>query len=87
MPANRFSSYMQGPNAPAIGSHPITPSDSADLPEVIRAVTLGGGGTLAWRGADDQDYLTASLPAGTYALAAVRILSTGTTATEITGWV
>ena len=38
MPSNRFSEFSHGVNAPAIGSHVITPSDSADLPEVIRAV-------------------------------------------------
>ncbi len=86
MPANRFSAYMSGASAPAIGSHAVTPSDTVDLPEVIRAVTIGGSGTLAWRGIDGVDYVTASLPAGTYPISAVRILATGTTATDITAW-
>lgn len=86
MPVNRFSAYMSGASAPAIGSHAVTPSDTVDLPEVIRAVTIGGSGTLAWRGVDGQDYQTAVLPAGTYAVAAIRIMATGTTATDITAW-
>lgn len=86
MPNNRFESYAGVPAVPAIGSYPITPSDGADLAEVIRAVTIGGAGTIAWRGLDGVDYQTAILPAGTYPLSATRILATGTTATEITGW-
>ena len=86
MPGNRFSAYSMGANAPAIGSYAVTPSDTADLPEPIRAVTINGAGTLSWRGLDGQTYQTASLPAGTYAISADRIMATGTTATEITGW-
>lgn len=86
MPQNRFGQYSMGATSPAIGSHPITPSDAGDLPEVIRAVTIGGAGTIAWRGVDGVDYQTAILPPGTYAMTADRILATGTTATEITGW-
>lgn len=63
------------------------PSDDADLPEAIRAVTIGTAGTLAWRGTDGASYVTATLPPGTYALGADRILATGTTAADITGWV
>ncbi|MDF3606139.1 hypothetical protein PE067_08360 [Paracoccus sp. DMF-8] len=87
MPNDRFAAHLMGVNGPAIGSFVVTPSDSADLPEVVRAVTIGGGGSLAWRGRDGADYVTAALPAGTYPVSAVRILATGTTATLITGWV
>lgn len=86
MPANRFSQYAYSTTAPAMGSYPITPSDTVDLPEVIRAVTIGVSGTLAWRGVDGVDYQTATLPVGDRAIHAVRILSTGTTASEITDW-
>ena len=85
--ANRFSTFMHGANAPALGSYVVTPSDDADLPEAIRAVTIGTAGTLAWRGTDGESYVTATLPPGTYALGADRILATGTTAADITGWV
>lgn len=87
MPRNRFSAFIQGANASALASYPISPSDSADLPEVIRAVTIANPGVLAWRGDDGLDYVTATLPAGTYPMRATRILLTGTTATQITGWV
>ncbi|WP_323717503.1 spike base protein, RCAP_Rcc01079 family [Paracoccus aminovorans] len=64
-----------------------TPSDNADLPDAIRAVTVGGAGTLAWRGPGGGINQTSVLPAGTYAINADRILATGTTATDLTGWV
>ena len=83
----KFNSYLQSSGSPAIGSHPVTPADDADLPDAIRAVTIGGAGTLAWRGSDGQIYQTAELPVGTYPLSADRILAAGTTATDITGWV
>ena len=83
----KFNAYLQSSNAPAIASFVVTPSDSVDLPDAIRAVTISGAGTLAWRGPDGVTNHTAALPAGTYTISADRILATGTTATGITGWV
>jgi len=87
MPANRFSQYTHGTNAPALGAFAVIPSDSTDLAETIRAVTIGVGGTLSFLGLDGVTYTTAVLPAGTYAVSAARIRATGTTASAITGWV
>jgi len=87
MSQDRFSPFLHGHNAPAIGSYVITPSDSADLDEVVRAITIGTAGTLAWQDPNGTVYSTAQLPAGTYAVRAARILATGTTASQITGWV
>lgn len=86
MPANRFASLLPGANAPALGSYAIQPSNTADLPEVVRAITIGLPGVIRWRGEDGQDYATAELPAGTYAMRAVRVLATGTAAGQITDW-
>lgn len=74
-------------NAPAVGSFPVVPNDGADLPYPVRGVTLGGGGTLRYVGIDGREHSTNALPAGTYAVMAVRILLAGTSATDITGWV
>ena len=76
-------------NGPAIGAMALSPSDSTDLPQAIRGVTIGGaGGTLSFISSrDGQTYTTAILPAGTYALTARRVLATGTTATGLTGWI
>jgi len=70
----------------ALGAFAVTPSDTADLQEDIRQVTINGAGTLSyvWRGAV---WTTGTLPVGTYPLRASRIRATGTTATDITGWI
>lgn len=85
--AKPFSSNAIGSSGPALGAIVITPADGSDLPSDVRAVTIGGAGTIAYTGWDGLSYATASLPIGTYAMCARRILSTGTTATVITGWV
>lgn len=87
MALNPFHFHSKSATGPAYGSVAITPNNSADLATDIRAVTIGGAGTLSWVGIDGVTYATASLPAGTYPLLARRIRATGTTATQITGWV
>lgn len=74
-------------DGPAIGAVAVTPSDSVDLTEPVRQVTLNAGGTLSYiSSVDGATYTTAALPAGSYPLLASRIRATGTTATGITGW-
>lgn len=73
---------------PALGALSVTPNDSTDLSQPIRSVTIGSPGTLSYVSSiDGQTYITASLPAGSYPLFASRIRATGTTATDITGWI
>lgn len=72
---------------PAIGAYAITPNDSTDLSAPIRMVTINGAGTVSYvSSVDGATYTTGSLPVGSYPLFAIRIRSTGTTATDITGW-
>lgn len=85
--SNPFDTHEAGLNSSALGSVAITPSDSADLEKNIRAVTLGASGTLAWVNWQGETQATGTLPSGTYALMAKRILATGTTATGLTGWI
>lgn len=73
--------------APAIGGFVVTPNDSVDLEQPIRALTINVAGTVSFIGTDGLTNTTDTLPAGTYALFATRIRSTGTTATGLTGWV
>ncbi|MFG6083851.1 hypothetical protein ACEUZ9_000083 [Paracoccus litorisediminis] len=87
MPANRFSAFTHGTNAPALGAVAVTPNDNVDLAEAIRAVTVNVSGTLSFIGLDGVIYTTAALPVGTYAVSTARIRATGTTASAITGWV
>lgn len=86
MPA-RFALFARGINSPAQGAVAITPSDSVNLTEQIRMLTIGtSGGTVSFVGLDGQTYQTGPLPVGSYAVEAVRINATGTTATGLTGW-
>ncbi|RRH71986.1 spike base protein, RCAP_Rcc01079 family [Falsigemmobacter faecalis] len=84
-----FRNHSFGPTGPAIGALAVTPSDSADLAQAVRAVTIGGeGGRLSFISSrDGQTYTTGELPPGTYPLCARRIRATGTTATGLTGWI
>ncbi|MCJ8139411.1 spike base protein, RCAP_Rcc01079 family [Falsirhodobacter halotolerans] len=84
---SRFAKFHKGVTAPAVGAVAVTPSDTQDLTEEIRGVTLGVGGTLRYLGGDGMTYTTGDLPAGTYPLFAQRILASGTTAQKITGWI
>lgn len=84
---DRFTNHSKGVTAPALGAIAVSPSDSADLPETLRAVTLGGAGTLSFVGTDGLVHQTGTLPAGTYPVFIRRLRATGTTATDITGWI
>ncbi|MFN7224038.1 MAG: hypothetical protein ACK4MS_08465 [Paracoccaceae bacterium] len=84
---DRFKYHARGVAASAEASFVITPSDTVNLPEAIRQITLGSGGTLRWTGRDGMINVTGVLPAGSYPIAALRIHTTGTTATGLTGWV
>ena len=85
--AQPFAAFGDESMGPAIRAFAITPSNTVDLVDHIRAVTLNVGGVLVYHGWDGLTYTTAALPAGTYPLLARRIRATGTTATGITGWV
>lgn len=85
--ADRFSKHQRGITSGAVGAMAVTPSDTADLAESIRAVTIGTAGTLSFIGSDGVVCTTAELPVGTYALFARRIMASNTTAAKITGWI
>ena len=74
-------------NAPAVDSFVVTKSDTVDLPFAIRALTIAVGGTVSYIGIDGETNTTEYLPSGTYSFLATRILSTGTSASQMTGWV
>lgn len=74
--------------AAPVDSFVITPSDTVDLPQAIRQITIGTtGGTIRWQNARGTIEDTGPLPVGSYMMAAHRIMATGTTATGLTGWV
>lgn len=85
--SDRFETQARGLIASAEASFAITPSDESDLPETIRQITLASDGTLRWTGRDGVINETATLPAGSYPIAARRIHASGTSASDLTGWV
>ena len=87
MAANPLIARSLSVTSPALGSIAVTPDDDADLATGIRAITIGAAGTVTWISRYGTTHETAELPAGTYPMFATRILSTGTTATQITGWI
>ncbi len=81
--------FSRTSTAPALYVFAITPNDSTDLPDHIRAVDLGAAGVIAYHDWDGVSRVTGILAAGQHMLPARRILATGTTvaAGNITGCV
>ena len=75
-------------DAPALSAFVIIPSDTADLPAPVRAVTIGTlPGTVRYTHARTGAICTTGpLPIGQHSIWARRIWYTGTTATGLTGW-
>lgn len=83
---DRYATYAPGLESPARDGFAITPSDSDDLPEVTRALYVGGEGTIAATLASGAELTFESVSAGTVLpLRVSKILETGTTATAIIG--
>lgn len=84
----RFQSHPVGVEGPSFGGSAITPSDSTDLTNPIRAITIGtSAGIIKYDHAiTGVTYTTGPLPVGTYSIWAKRVYATGTTATGLTGW-
>ena len=62
----------------------VTPSDSADLSFIPRGIYVGGSGHLAILDREGESIVFSNLAAGViHPLAPKRVLSTGTTATNI----
>lgn len=83
-----YSPHAIGVSGPAQAALVITPSDTTDLDELIRAITIGTtGGALSYVNWEGDTCTTDFLPVGTYPLLARRVRATGTSATGLTGWV
>ena len=46
MADNPFQTYSQSVTAPAVDAFPITPNDSTDLTQAVRALYVGGAGDV-----------------------------------------
>jgi hypothetical protein len=81
-----FRSHTRSLTSPPEHARAILPSDVGDLPQVTRALYVGGDGDLAvvMRGGEEVTF--AGLSGGTLLPIRVsRVLATGTTATGIVG--
>ncbi len=63
---------------------PITPSDSTDLPVIVRGILVAVAGDIRVTRRDGT-VVTLTVPSGFAPFSAVRVWATGTTATGLTG--
>lgn len=85
--ADPFEKFGSAIDSPARYAEAVTPSNSADLPTVARGLYTGAGGSIAvYMEGDDSgtSVVFSDAPAGAVIPIRVRrVLSTGTTATNI----
>lgn len=67
------------------GAFAITPSDSADLPFLARAIWVGVGGTLVVQMSEGNPQTYLNVPEGRFEGDIIRVHATGTTATNLIG--
>ena len=83
---NPFPGYSSTLDGPAENFFAVTPSDSADLPFLVRSLYVGGGGDISVLNKDGQTVVFRSVPAGTVLpIRTGRVRASGTTATLLVG--
>lgn len=86
MPTDRYDKHASSLMAPADDGFAITPNDGADLARVPRSIYVGGAGNIALVTAKGTSLTFQGLSAGqVLPLRVNRVLSTGTTATNLIG--
>ena len=85
MPEDRFKDFSAGLNSPACHIEVVVPSDTQNLQHATRAINVSGAGVVrvTTTGGEVADVFLAAGVA--FPLRAVRVWSTGTTATGIRG--
>ena len=84
--ADTFNGHSVGLTAPGEHAFAITPNNSADLDIATRAIYVGGNGNLKITTVGGDTVTLTGVVAGMiYPLRAVRVWSTGTTATSLIG--
>lgn len=75
---------LRGDDVPLTKAFAITPNDGTDLAVNTRGIWVGGTGAIAVIMEGDSASVTlAAVPVGLLPIAAKRVLSTGTTATNL----
>ncbi len=87
MPFDTFETAIDSPIAPARNAFAITPSDTAALPALPKAIYVGNGGNIALRSVDGtQDVVLYNVANGSILdVRAKYIRVTGTTAFNLIG--
>jgi len=81
-----FKNFSTSASSPSVDQIEVIPDDDADLPEPVRSIYIGNGGTLRITNPKGNVVNFTGLLGGfPYPYAAIRIHSTGTTATGIVG--
>lgn len=84
--ADKFANYQLSLNAPMTGGFAVTKSDATVFSQPTRAVWVGGVGDLAVTYLDGTTDIIQAVPTGTMLnIRVTQVLSTGTTATKISG--
>ena len=75
---------MATDTSPIRAGKTVTPSDTVDLPDAVRALYIGVAGNLAIETVDGSDLTFIAVTAGSiYPFKAKKVKSTGTTASSI----
>jgi hypothetical protein len=85
----RYQGTETSDTTAAVDGFAITPNDGADQPEITRAIYVGVGGTIAvWMRFNATPLTFINVPSGTILpVKVIRVLATGTTATNLIGLV
>jgi hypothetical protein len=86
-----FESYATGLESPGNRHFPITPDDDTDIQHegrviIPRAIRVGGAGNVVIRDGAGTDVTYTCVAGEVLTFRPVRVLATGTTATNIVGW-
>jgi len=74
------------PSGPGDSHVAITPNDNTDIDINVRSLKIGSGGNIAIRDENGVDITYPVVSGEVFPFAPKRVLSTGTTATNIVGW-
>lgn len=81
--SDKFANYPSNLDSPAANAASVTPNDSIDLSTSSRSLWIGGEGNLSVVMVGGQTVTFTALTVGWHPLRVARVLSTGTTATNI----
>ena len=87
MPIDKFDHLADGLTAPSEDTFAVTPDDTAELPQITKALYVGAGGDITLRASrSESDTLFRNVPSGATLDVRVRaVRATGTNASDLIG--